>query len=228
MNARLETYAAGLPANQRELLVAGQFKPPEPLDDARLTLHCETLDWLAARVQTPFFLTLDSDVEFLATGWLSEMLDLASRDDLVALGQYEPGRAGYRPRLAPYVLLVRTAAFRALRASFRGHARIADPDEARRWRARPPSLNLDLEELASFRKAMFYTTGAAFFERLEQSGARWSDLPAAIARKFHHLGHMSWAADEQDTLPGTPALRRAHATRLAYVRQRLDQYPGSL
>ena len=103
-----------------------------------LMSHGAALDWLVTKVRTPFFLTLDSDVEFLATGWLTEMLNLMEQMALVALGEYEPGQGGYRERLAPYILLLRTAFIRALCTSFRGFVRIEDPAEAQRWQALSP------------------------------------------------------------------------------------------
>jgi glycosyltransferase involved in cell wall biosynthesis len=181
------------------------------------TEHGATLDWLAAHVETPYFLTLDADVEFLAPGWLSAMLDLAQRERLDALGLYEPGIGSYRPRLAPYVLLFATATFRSLATSFRGYTRIDDPEEARRWRSRPRSQELSPEEAATYRTAAFYSTAAALFERLTHHGSCWSDLPPAIAAGFLHLGHMSWAA-------GEPSQQNDHAARLTYVRSRLRSY----
>jgi hypothetical protein len=179
------------------------------------TEHGATLDWLAARVDTPFFMTLDSDVEFQMSGWLGAMLRLAESDNLAALGTYEPPLAGYRARLAPSVLLVRTATYRALNTSLRPFVRILDPVEAARWQSRKPRENLEIGELESYRTASFYPTAAAFFEQLEASGARWRDLPSSIASSFVHLGHMSWASGEHG------ALQAQHRRQRAYVGERL-------
>lgn len=226
LEARLHALGEQLPAKERALLTALGAAMSDVTDDSdpALTLHGATLDWLSTRVQTPFFLTLDSDVEFLARGWLSEMLELMERDRLDALGEYLPGHDGYRARLGPHVLLLRTSAFRALGASFRSFVRIEDPEEARRWQARPRSFHVDLEELAGYRTAALYATGAGLFERLERAGARWAALPRPLAAKFLHLGHMSWAANTRGELPGAVRLRDDHAARLAYVRERLRLY----
>ncbi len=194
--------------------------------DAEITSHGATLDWLAVRVRTPFFLTLDSDVEFLEAGWLTDMLDLMAGEDLDALGVYEPGFRGYRPRLAPYVLLLRTATFHAVRASFLPFVRIEDAEEARRWQARPRGFQVQFEEIAAYRTAAFYPTAAYLFERLCEGGARWRDLPAALAAKFQHLGHMSWAPGTPD-VGGAPRggdLAGGQAAKLAYVQERLRRY----
>lgn len=199
---------------------------PPQAPDAEITGHGATLDWLAVRVRTPFFLTLDSDVEFLASGWLTDMLDLMVGEGLDALGVYEPGFQGYRPRLAPYVLLLRTATFQALGTSFQPFVRIEDAEEARRWQARPRGFRVEFEEIASYRTAAFYPTAAYLFERLQESGARWRDLPGAIAAKFQHLGHMSWSPVRPDTAqaPGADGPTREQAAKLAYVQERLRGY----
>jgi hypothetical protein len=182
--------------------------------------HGATLDWLAQQVRTPFFLTLDSDVEFHCSGWLSDMLELAERNELAALGVLEPGIGAYRPRLAPFALLLRTAVFRELGTSFRSFVRIEDAAETARWRARSRSENLDQAEVESYQSAAFYSTGAAVFEQLQKTRAPWSDLPQALSCKFTHHGHMSWAARERRRPPAE------HAREVAYIRQRLGALPG--
>jgi hypothetical protein len=162
--------------------------------------HGGALDILATRVETPFFLTLDSDVEFLESGWLSGFLDLAIRDRLDALGVYEPAIGSYQARLAPYACLLRTETFRALNASFREFATFTDPGESARFRSRNHQESLTSSEVSSYRSGRFYPTAAAVFEQLQRTGARWADLPPRLSRTFRHLGHMSWnAADELRT-----------------------------
>lgn len=178
------------------------------------------------RVRTPSFLTLDSDVEFLVSGWLTDMLDLMVGEGLDALGVHEPGFQGYRPRLAPYVLLLRTTTFQALGASFQPFVRVADAEEARRWQAWPCGFRVEFEEIASYRTEAFYPTAVYLFERLRESGARWRDLPGAIAAKFRHLGHTSWAPVYPDTgrAPRADDSAGEQAARLAYVQERLRGY----
>lgn len=202
---------------------AGESSAASAVDPGALTEHGAALDWLAARVETPYFLTLDSDVEFLEAGWLGEMLEQMTACDLAALGHYEPGMDSYRPRLAPYALLLRTSSFRSLRTSFRGFVQIHDPAEARRWQAspRPLAFQMDTAELSEYRTAAFYSTAARVFERLIETRARWSDLPDRVGRKILHLGHMSWVSEGDS--PAPEALRSEHAARLAYVRERLQQ-----
>jgi glycosyltransferase involved in cell wall biosynthesis len=179
------------------------------------TDHGSTLDWLTARVQTPYLVTLDSDVEFLARGWLSDMLIFAHDADVDALGVFEPAVGAYRERLAPYVLLLRTAALRMLATSFRSFVRIEDPLEAARWQTRPARENLELAEVETYRTAAFYPTGAAVFEQLRQRGLSWASLPPDLESSFRHIGHMSWA----DTESGR--LRTQHTVRQRYIRARL-------
>ena len=111
-------------------------------------------------------------------------------------------RAGGRRVPGPPVarlLLLDTERLRALRCSFRSYVRIDDPDEALRWRRRPASgERVRQGELATYRSAAFYTTGARVFERLHESGSRWLATPAATRRKYRHLGHMSWAGADDE------------------------------
>jgi glycosyltransferase involved in cell wall biosynthesis len=158
--------------------------------------HGGALDYLVARVETTYFVTLDSDVEFVEAGWLTALLDLACRENLDALGVFEPALGNYRARLAPHLCLLRTETFRRLKTSFREFASFTDQAESARFRARDRSSPLTVEEVATYRAGRFYPTGALVFERLQQHGARWSDLPQELCRMFQHLGHMSWNASE--------------------------------
>jgi len=187
--------------------------------------HGATLDWLTARVGTPFVLALDSDVEFLADGCLDAMLAYAERQGLDALGVYEPGHRGYSARLAPYVLLLRTAVIRRLGLSFRGGSVTADPDEARRWQARPPRYRLEHGELDHYPTTRVYATAAYMFERLVAEGRPWADLPTDIAARFHHYGHLSWGG-LSDAEGGSAASRHENALLLAAVEKALKAYRG--
>jgi hypothetical protein len=225
---RLERYEEGLPQRERTLVSAlrAEISPdPKPLDDERLAEHGATLDWLVAQARTPLVLTLDSDVEFLAPGWLSEMIELLESRQLSALGPYEPGHGGYRARLAPYLLLVRADVLRRLRTSFRGFARFRSEEEFRRWSARRPSFTMEPGELATYPTAAIYPTAAAILERLEAEQEPWATLPEPIAAKIIHRGHMSWAGGEENYMLHAPArFRRHHELAVAEVRERLREY----
>ncbi len=185
--------------------------------------HGRTLDWLIGRVRTPFTLVLDSDVQFLEEGCVDGMLALARSSGLSALGVHEPGYAGYRPRLAPYVLLLRTDVVRRLGVSFRGGEVTEDAAERARWQARRPAYELDPAELARFPTTRVYSTGALLFERLLEAGEPWADLPVVLARRFHHYGHLSWGGLADDD-GGNAAARAEHARVLAAVEQALAAY----
>lgn len=161
--------------------------------------HGATLDWLVRKVTTRRVLTLDSDVVFLRRGWLEELCAALDRSGAIAVGEFEPAIGGYRARLSPAVLLFDTERLRALRCSFRSYVRIGDPDEALCWRRRPAGGERVSEgELATYRSAAFYTTGARVFERLHESGSKWLATPATTRRKYRHLGHASWAGADDE------------------------------
>lgn len=210
------------PQHGLRLTAARDQGDPDPEEIAE---HGATLDWLTARVCTPFVLTLDSDVEFLADGCLDAMLAYAERQGLDALGVYEPGHRGYGPRLAPYVLLLRTAVIRHVGLSFRSGSVTADPDEARRWRARPTRYQLDPADLDQYPTTRVYATAAYLFERLVAAGRPWANLPSDIAGRFHHHGHLSWGA-LSDAEGGSAASRHENALRLAAVEKALKAYGG--
>jgi GT2 family glycosyltransferase len=184
---------------------------------AKYIQHGMTLDWLAARVKTPYFVALDSDVEFLKPGWLADMLAVLSGRKAIAVGEFEAGIGGYRPRLAPHLLLVDTKQFRDIEGSFVSFVRIGDKREARRWRSTPMGFVLDAAEQATYRSGAFYSTGAALFERVLERGGRWAVTPRRIQAKYRHFGHMSWAHDET-------AYQAAHDIKLRLIRKRLAHF----
>jgi hypothetical protein len=208
------------PDTARLLSTALDEREPDPDGVAE---HGATLDWLLARVRTPYALVMDSDVEFRAPGCLAGMLELASERGLAALGVHEAGHGGYRPRLAPYVLLLRTDVVRELGTSFRGRTVCEDAGEERRWQAYAGRFELDPAEVARFRATRIYPTGACFFERLVEAGHRWSDLPPGLAGAFHHFGHLSWGG-LTDASGGSGRARAEHALNLAAVEAALQAY----
>jgi glycosyltransferase involved in cell wall biosynthesis len=175
--------------------------------------HGATLDWLVRRVTTKYVLTLDSDVAFRQPGWLGELRRALERSGAAAVGEFEAGVGGYRPRLSPAVCLLETERIRALRCSFRSYVRFRDPEEALRWRtSRAPGENVSYEFLASFTSGVFYSTGARLFERLEETGTPWVTTPTTTRRKYLHIGHMSWAGEDA-------YLPEQHSAKLAYIRE---------
>jgi hypothetical protein len=182
--------------------------------------HAEALDWLVRRVSTPFFITLDSDVEFLRRGWLTDILSFMEREDLAAVGEFEPEVLSSRPRLAPYLLGLRTASFLAWKSSFRGSVRFARHDELVRWRNRNRMVCVDVQELAAFPTATLYPVGAILFESMQEHNAKWAETPKHLRSKYRHLGHMSWANDENE-VRGTTRMISHHKEMKRYVTRRL-------
>jgi glycosyltransferase involved in cell wall biosynthesis len=180
------------------------------------TSHGAALDWLAQKVTTRYFLTLDSDVVFLRRGWLDELHDALNKDGRTAVGEFESGIDRYRPRLAPHVLLLNTDRFRALRCSFESCVLFSSRADVRRWQQRPATQNLDYAEMGKYPSAVFYSTGALLFERMLETGARWSVTPVRTQRKYQHLRHMSWGGDET-------RFAGAHHAKLAQVRALLER-----
>jgi glycosyltransferase involved in cell wall biosynthesis len=185
-------------------------------------LHGATLDWLITQVRTPYFLTLDSDVEFLKPGWLPRLLDFAERNRLAALGEFDPGHGAYRPRLSPHVLLVNTEEFLKLRSTFRAFVLISDASEAKRWCAKEHDFCLDPRVMKSFRSARFYPTGSAFFERIILCKRPWGISSNQMTSDYRHFGHMSWALGTKSS--ARQAMADAHQRRENYIKHRLASY----
>lgn len=185
--------------------------------------HGATLDWLMARVDTTFTLVLDSDVEFRGPDVIAELVAFADRYALDAVGEFEPGWYGYRPRLAPYLLLLRTETVRNLHTSFRGFTEIADPAEYARWAAGAHRYEVPPEEFATYRTMRCYPTAARLFERLTEERLAWKEIPDGLAERVRHFGHMSWGplADEHG---GSPRSRVATTSSAAAVTAALRAY----
>jgi len=186
------------------------------LDGDEMAEHGATLDWLVGRVTTPDVLVMDSDGEFRSGGFLDKALALAERERLDALGTYEPGHLGYRPRLAPHLLLLRTDAIRAVDVSFRGGSVTVDPEEAQRWQVHSRRFELDPVDIQLFPTTRIYPTGGYLFEKLVARGYRWADLPSDLAAGYHHFGRLSWG-DLADSDGGSAAARHDHARQLTNV-----------
>jgi glycosyltransferase involved in cell wall biosynthesis len=205
--AALVRRGAGSTATARRLLGDGAAAPVPS------TEHGATLDWLVAQATTPYVVTLDSDVELLADGWLEAALAVMHRDGLAAFGSLEPGRGQYRPRLALHLLLIRTDAVRRVNGTFRGTFRCDDPDERDRWRARRTGWAIDLDDLDAFPGVIVYPPGAQLLEALDAAGERWAAFPADIEQRYVHYGHLSWGGADG-----------GHRARRAAVRDRLVAY----
>lgn len=170
--------------------------------------HGATLDWLVDRVSTPMVLVMDSDVEFLDEDCVAGMVGLLESKRLAALGRFEPGWHGYRPRLAPSLLLLRTSVVGRLGASFRPVTWVTESDEAERWFRRGRAYEARPSELATYQSLRAYPTAALLFERLVAEGEPWADLPQDLRRRFRHFGHMSWGVlpDDQGGSPGSRSM----------------------
>jgi hypothetical protein len=202
-------------------LLTAAAAAPDP-DPGEYSEHGATLDWLVERVDTPYVLTLDSDVEFRGE-CVTTMLNLADERGLSALGVFEPGHLGYRPRLASQILLLRTDVLRRLRTSFRGITVCEDPDEQRRWDSYARRWEITPDELRLFPATRIYPTGAHLFERLIAAGHAWADLPPDIAKRFRHWGHLSWGG-LSDAAGSSAAAREEHERKLAAIRRALAAY----
>ncbi|MDK1349128.1 hypothetical protein QNO09_38980 [Streptomyces sp. 378] len=226
----LDALVAECPAGQRSVLdrLRTEVEIVVP-DDGELCQHSTALDWLAPQVDTPYFLLLDSDVEFLSPGWLGDLVGFADAEGLAAVGEFEPGRFPCRDRLATYLLLLRTDVFRALGVPFRQALRFGDPREEERWYSRARHHVLDPSAFDGFPSAAFYDTAAVLFERLQREGLPWKPFPPTVAAKFRHLGQMSWSADARDDYAGVELLREHVRVAAEYAGTRLrDHYDGGL
>jgi hypothetical protein len=189
--------------------------------------HAPALNWLASHVETRYFLLLDSDVEFLQPGWLSELIAIAEQEDLGAIGEYEPGQYPCMPRLATYLLLIRTDTFRSLKTSFSSELRFSDDHERQRWYSQQHDDVLAASAFDGYSSAAFYDTAALLFEGIVRRGIAWRPFPATTAAKFRHFGHMTWSEDAKDGYQGLDAIRAHVRAMNEYAVARLNLEYGA-
>jgi hypothetical protein len=184
--------------------------------------HGPTLDWLldrAAAAGHAWAVTLDSDIEF-SEPVIGPLVEAAARAGVVAMGEDEPAWGPMAARLAPHVLAVHVPTWARISASFHAVETLADPTEAARWRARPPTIGFGPVEAAAYPTLRVFDVGATFRARLDELGLPWAATPAHLRRYYRHLCHGSWA-DLPDLAPGLPGFaEEADATR-AYARARI-------
>lgn len=145
--------------------------------------HAEWLNHWAATCASRYLVFVDSDMEFLRTGWLREIVDRARSEHaalvtsrLQDLGDQGRTKSGNRLRWAkrptPWLMLVDTEQFRRLDDAGFGYRQVDDPD-------RPGG-------------RIVYDTGAYAYQTLEASGMKCVVMPAGWDSCYRHYGGMTW------------------------------------
>jgi hypothetical protein len=153
--------------------------------------HADWLDMWLAECATPWALFVDSDIEFLDSGWLSETLAVAntSRSPLVC-EHLSPSDADYvspingvhlslAARPSPWFLLLDADVGRQTKVSFAG-TQLPDPTTG---------------------DMISYDVGGRLLHELRDRGHEAVQVPASIADKLVHYGGLSW-------LPGGRGVNR--------------------
>jgi len=175
---------SGSSDGSREMLEALKERGWLDLETAREPRsHYEWIDRWVQACPRRFGVFVDSDVEFLASRWLRDMVEAASGADAAFVAAEvlpedpdyvfyltgEPMFLAARP--APWLFLVDSEKARSVGASFAPLAAQNDP--------RPDAVTS-------------YDVGALFFRRLQDAGLHWAEMPRSFLAKVHHYGGLSW------------------------------------
>jgi glycosyltransferase involved in cell wall biosynthesis len=163
--------------------------------------HAEWLDRWLARSGARYVVFSDSDVEYLESGWLRDLVDTAEREKaaLVCARMQTPpdtfehpvtgAKRRLAPRPTPWLMLVDTEQVRGrVDASF-GYVDVVDP--------------------GAYGGKVAYDVGAAYFAALVAAGLTWAEMPPAWQSKFRHFGGLTWLK------PGGGAGAKVQARQLA-------------
>ncbi len=163
--------------------------------------HAEWLNHWVATCTTRYATFVDSDMEFLADGWLADLVARAGESSaaLVTSRVQELGDRGHRdrdgtavrwaPRPTAWLMMVDVAQVRNLDAGF-GFRYADDPDS--------PGARIA------------YDTGAFLYAQLAEHGLVCSVMPPGWDACYHHFGGMTW-------------IRQVRATQARRVKQTLKR-----
>ena len=186
--------------------------------------HGQTLDWLARQVDTPFFVTLDSDVEFYASEWLSNAISIMKENNIDVMGQLHPGNGICQPRLTPDILFIRKSKFIQLSASLASFTWGGEKEKALMWAFQKHSPAFSENEVVGYTDIRIYDTAAFFFECVKKAGVRWMETPETVKKMYSHLGHMSWASNSANTSHEGESIQNNYQTTMNYLSTRLKMY----
>ena len=146
--------------------------------------HPEWLDQWLANCPTKYALFSDSDVEYREAGWMSDMLDQATRTGAALVcGRMQQGSECFvhpvtkaERRLAPrptaWLLMIDTEQVRGVcDANFEYH---------------------EVEDFEAFGGKVAYDTAAWFFKQMCDAGLTWAEMPSGWQRKYRHFGGLTW------------------------------------
>ena len=146
--------------------------------------HFEWLDHWSAECPTRYAVFSDSDVQFRASGWLSDMVRVAKEERAALVcAVFHPAHPGY----------VHPATGQTVRLAGRPCAWLflLDLEQVRPLGTGFAPVLVDDDSVPEGHVA--YDTGARLFVALEQAGLHWAQMPPAwVEDKAHHFGGLSW------------------------------------
>jgi hypothetical protein len=158
--------------------------PLRLMRSAEPRLHSHWLDEMFQTVETPYWLAVDSDMLFLGSDWLNDILSLLESDpelDLVAAERRDPIPRFTEPvsgevihlgeAPSTWLLAVRTSLRERLQSSF-AFTVYAQDEETGMKRC--------------------YDTGGQLLADMREHGLRYRYMPASFTWKYYHFGSLSW------------------------------------
>jgi glycosyltransferase involved in cell wall biosynthesis len=168
-----------------ERMAARGWLELETSDEPRV--HSYWLDHWLAICEAEYAVFVDSDVQFLRTGWLRQLVDRArTMGAAVVCGEFLPAGSFTEPvggrhvhgaaRPSPWLFLVRVAPVRALGISF----------------------GVAVEEPAAVPEGVvLYDVGGRLFQEAVSQGLSWAEMPERYRRRlYQHFGGLSWLPTE--------------------------------
>jgi glycosyltransferase involved in cell wall biosynthesis len=146
-------------------------------------IHWDWLDRWLASARTDYVVFCDSDVQFLRSGFLSDLTRAAERGAVMACerilphSHYQDWRPATHlmPRPTPWMMLVHAPSLRSLNTSFQ---KLTEPTD------KYPEGQLT------------YDVGGMLYNKALEAGMRTEALGRSFRRKYRHFGNASWGARE--------------------------------
>ncbi|HEV7524946.1 MAG TPA: glycosyltransferase [Acidimicrobiia bacterium] len=188
-------------------------------------MHGDWLDGWLKDCPTRYCVFCDSDMEFLAGGWLRDMVDeMTSTGAALVCAYFTPPNPDYvhpvfqnrmqlGPRPSPWLLLLDLDQVRDISSSFLFHEELS----------------------ADGSPTIAYDVGGYFFHELVERGLPWRAMPESFLAKVHHFGGMSWGlpggggnrafltGDQKMTWVQTQRVRAQQIKKRARIRWHLER-----
>ncbi len=177
--------------------------------------HADWLDRWVDQCATRHSVFCDSDVEFLGSGWLADIVRAATTTPSAADPALVCARMQWPP---PEFTHPTTGAIRRLAPRPTPWMLMLDLDQVR-GKVDESFAYRDVVDPDAFGGKVAYDVGAAYFAALERAGLNWAEMGAEFQQKFRHFGGLTWL--KAGASRATPKVRARQAAKLVLVHAHL-------